>query len=83
MSKMLLNIQNLKVAYGGINAVKGIDFHVNKGELVSLIGANGAGKSSTLKAIAGLISPAAGEIEFNLHQTKALPAYELVKLGLG
>ncbi len=83
MGSALLKVQNLKVAYGGINAVKGIDFHVDKGELVALIGANGAGKSSTLKAIAGLLSPAAGEVEFNRQQTKAMPAYELVKLGLG
>jgi branched-chain amino acid transport system ATP-binding protein len=83
MSSALLKVQNLKVAYGGINAVKGIDFQVGDGELVALIGANGAGKSSTLKAIAGLLSPAAGEVEFNRQQTKAMPAYELVKLGLG
>ena len=83
MSSALLKVQNLKVAYGGINAVKGIDFQVGEGELVALIGANGAGKSSTLKAIAGLLSPSAGEVEFNQQQTKAMPAYELVKLGLG
>ncbi|MBU3613640.1 ABC transporter ATP-binding protein [Polynucleobacter sp. Latsch14-2] len=82
-SSPILKVQNLKVAYGGINAVKGIDFQVGEGELVALIGANGAGKSSTLKAIAGLLSPAAGEVEFNRQQTKAMPAYELVKLGLG
>jgi len=79
----LLQVQDLKVAYGGINAVKGIDLHVNQGELVALIGANGAGKSSSLKAIAGLIAPAAGEIDFVGHQTKQMPAYELVRLGLG
>jgi branched-chain amino acid transport system ATP-binding protein len=79
----LLNVRDLKVAYGGINAVKGIDLHVNRGELVALIGANGAGKSSTLKAIAGLLTPAGGEIEFLDHQTNRLPAYELVRLGLG
>jgi branched-chain amino acid transport system ATP-binding protein len=79
----LLNVRDLKVAYGGINAVKGIDLHVNRGELVALIGANGAGKSSTLKAIAGLLTPAGGEIQFLDHQTNRLPAYELVRLGLG
>jgi branched-chain amino acid transport system ATP-binding protein len=79
----LLKVEDLKVAYGGINAVKGIDLHVDQGELVALIGANGAGKSSSLKAIAGLISPASGEIEFFHHKTHQLPAYELVKLGLG
>jgi branched-chain amino acid transport system ATP-binding protein len=79
----LLKVQDLKVAYGGINAVKGIDLHVNQGELVALIGANGAGKSSSLKAIAGLLTPASGEIEFNLQASNRLPAYELARLGLG
>ena len=79
----LLNVQNLQVSYGGINAVKGIDLHVNQGELVALIGANGAGKSSSLKAIAGLLTPSAGEMDFANRATKKLPAYELVRLGLG
>lgn len=79
----LLKVSDLKVSYGGINAVKGISLHVNQGELVALIGANGAGKSSSLKAIAGLLTPSAGEIEFAQQQTKKLPAYELVRLGLG
>lgn len=83
MMSALLKVKNLKVSYGGINAVKGIDFHVNQGELVALIGANGAGKSSSLKAISGLLAPSAGEIEFANHATKKLPAYELVRLGLG
>jgi branched-chain amino acid transport system ATP-binding protein len=79
----LLKVQDLQVSYGGINAVKGIDLQVHHGELVALIGANGAGKSSTLKAIAGLLTPSAGEIEFAHQQTKKLPAFELVRLGLG
>jgi branched-chain amino acid transport system ATP-binding protein len=79
----LLNVKDLKVSYGGINAVKGIDLHVNQGELVALIGANGAGKSSSMKAIAGLLTPAAGEIHFANQETRRLPAYELVHLGLG
>ena len=70
----LLTVKDLQVSYGGINAVKGIDLHVDQGELVALIGANGAGKSSSLKAIAGLLTPSAGEIHF---------ANELVRLGLG
>jgi len=78
-----LKVQDLQVSYGGINAVKGIDLQVHHGELVALIGANGAGKSSTLKAIAGLLTPSAGEIEFAHQPTKKLPAYELVRLGLG
>ena len=63
MSSALLKVQNLKVAYGGINAVKGIDFQVGEGELVALIGANGAGKSSTLKAIAGLLRTTADTLD--------------------
>ena len=79
----LLSVKNLKVSYGGINAVKGIDLQVDQGELVALIGANGAGKSSSLKAIAGVLTPSAGEIQFSGHSTEKLPAYDLVKLGLG
>jgi len=83
MMSALLNVKDLQVSYGGINAVKGIDLHVNHGELVALIGANGAGKSSSLKAIAGLLTPSAGEIEFASQATGKLPADELVRLGLG
>ena len=64
MSDAILKINDLKVNYGGIEAVKGISFDVPEGEIVTLIGANGAGKSSTLRAIAGLVKPAAGTIEF-------------------
>ena len=83
MMSTLLNVKDLKVSYGGINAVKGVDLHVNQGELVALIGANGAGKSSSMKAIAGLLTPSAGEIHFANQETRKLPAYELVHLGLG
>ena len=83
MMSALLHVKDLKVSYGGINAVKGVDLHVNQGELVALIGANGAGKSSSMKAIAGLLTPSAGEIHFVNQETKKLPAYELVRLGLG
>ncbi|QKM65294.1 ABC transporter ATP-binding protein [Polynucleobacter tropicus] len=79
----LLRVEDLRVAYGGINAVKGIDLHVNQGELVALIGANGAGKSSSLKAIAGLLTPTSGVIQFANQQTNGQPAYELARLGLG
>ena len=64
MSESILHIENLKVNYGGIEAVKGISFDVPKGEIVTLIGANGAGKSSTLRAIAGLVKPKSGSISF-------------------
>jgi branched-chain amino acid transport system ATP-binding protein len=78
----LLEVRGLKVAYGGIHAVKGIDLHVAEGELVTLIGANGAGKSTTLKALAGLLRPAAGSIHYNGVDITARPAYELVRQGL-
>ena len=64
MSDAILKINDLKVNYGGIEAVKGISFDVPEGEIVTLIGANGAGKSSTLRAIAGLVKPTSGSIEF-------------------
>ncbi len=64
MSEIILKINDLKVNYGGIEAVKGISFEVPQGEIVTLIGANGAGKSSTLRSIAGLVKPRSGEIEF-------------------
>lgn len=64
MSDVILRINDLKVNYGGIEAVKGISFDVPTGEIVTLIGANGAGKSSTLRAIAGLVKPKSGSIEF-------------------
>ena len=64
MSESILKISDLKVNYGGIEAVKGISFDVPEGEIVTLIGANGAGKSSTLRAIAGLVKPRSGKIEF-------------------
>lgn len=64
MSETILKINDLKVNYGGIEAVKGISFDVPAGQIVTLIGANGAGKSSTLRTIAGLVKPSGGSIEF-------------------
>ncbi|MCX7244625.1 MAG: ABC transporter ATP-binding protein [Burkholderiales bacterium] len=78
----ILQVSGLKVSYGGIAAVKGIDFEIKPGELVALIGANGAGKSSTLNALAGIIQVSGGEIEFNRNSVSHLPAYDLVKRGL-
>ncbi len=72
----------LKVAYGGINAVKGIDFAVGTGEMVTLIGANGAGKTSTLKALTGLVHPAGGRVRYNGMDITALPSHRLVALGI-
>ena len=80
--KTMLKVSNLKVAYGGIQAVKGVSFEVMEGELVSLIGANGAGKTTTLKAITGLQPVAAGDIEYLGRSIKGQGAWDLVKQGL-
>jgi branched-chain amino acid transport system ATP-binding protein len=82
MATTLLKVSGLKVAYGGIQAVKGVSFEVCQGELVSLIGANGAGKTTTLKAVTGIQPVAAGEIEFMGKPIKGQGAWDLVKQGL-
>lgn len=81
-TQTLLKVTNLKVAYGGIQAVKGVSFEVKKGELVSLIGANGAGKTTTLKAVTGIQPVADGEIQFKGKSIKGQGAWDLVKQGL-
>ena len=78
----LLKVSGLKVAYGGIQAVKGVSFEVREGELVSLIGANGAGKTTTLKAVTGLQPAAAGEISYLGQSIKGQGAWDLAKKGL-
>ena len=78
---VLLEVKALKVAYGGINAVKGIDFTVGEGELVALIGANGAGKTTTLKAICGLLHHG-GTVRLRGEDVSSFPAYQLVERGL-
>jgi branched-chain amino acid transport system ATP-binding protein len=80
--KTLLRVTGLKVAYGGIQAVKGVSFEVHDGELVSLIGANGAGKTTTLKAITGTQPSSAGEIEFMGRSIRGQGPWDLVKQGL-
>ncbi len=79
---ILLKITDLKVAYGGIQAVKAVSLEVRKGELVSLIGANGAGKTTTLKAITGLQAVADGEIQFLGQSIKGQGAWDLARQGL-
>ncbi|MDN3921840.1 ABC transporter ATP-binding protein [Roseateles violae] len=81
-NKVLLKIEGLKVAYGGIQAVKGVSFEVREGELVSLIGANGAGKTTTLKAVTGIQPAAAGRIEYLGQEIRGRGAWNLVKQGL-
>ena len=78
----LLALRKLEVAYGGIQAVKGIDLEVGQGELVCLIGANGAGKTTTLKAISGLIAAQAGSVQFDGQALARLPAHEVARRGL-
>jgi len=78
----LLEIRALEVRYGGIRAVKGIDLEVAQGELVCLIGANGAGKSSTLRAIAGMTPAAAGSIRFGGRDVSRVPAFRRARSGL-
>jgi branched-chain amino acid transport system ATP-binding protein len=82
MNNVLLQVTALQVAYGGIQAVKGVDFEVREGELVSLIGSNGAGKTTTMKAITGMQPSQAGDIEFLGQTTRGRGAWDLVKDGL-
>jgi branched-chain amino acid transport system ATP-binding protein len=82
MANTLLKVSGLKVAYGGIQAVKGVSFEVQEGELVSLIGANGAGKTTTLKAVTGLQTVADGDIEFMGRSIKGQGPWDLAKQGL-
>ncbi len=82
MNAPLLKVQGLKVAYGGIEAVKGIDFEVNEGELVTLIGSNGAGKTTTMKAITGSLPMNDGDIEYLGHSIRGRGAWDLVREGL-
>jgi branched-chain amino acid transport system ATP-binding protein len=77
----LLEIKHLKVSYGGVHAVKGINIHLHKGEIVALIGANGAGKSSTLRAICKLV-PMSGQLMFNGQNLATVKCHDLVRLGI-
>ena len=78
----MLEVKDLKVAYGKILAVKKISFSVDEGQVVTLIGTNGAGKTTTLRTISGLIRPASGEILFQGKRIDAVPAHEIVTLGV-
>ena len=82
MTNVLLKVKSLKVAYGGIQAVKGIDFEVREGELVSLIGSNGAGKTTTMKAITGSLPINDGDIEYLGKSIRGQGPWDLVKQGL-
>ena len=82
MSEPILTIQDLKVNYGGIEAVKGISFEVPEGSIITLIGSNGAGKSSTLRTIAGLVKPVSGKIVFRGDDITGLDPTSIVKKGV-
>ncbi len=78
----LLKVENLHVYYGSIHAIKGISFEVNEGEIVTLIGANGAGKSTTLNTITGLLKPRQGDVFFEDHSIIGTPAHKIVSHGM-
>ena len=82
MAQTLLKVSGLKVAYGGIQAVKGVDFEVREGELVTLIGSNGAGKTTTMKAITGTQPAAAGTVEYMGRNIAGQGPWDLVRQGL-
>ncbi len=82
MAKTLLQVKGLKVAYGGIQAVKGVDMEVREGELVSLIGSNGAGKTTSMKAITGTLGMQGGDIEYLGKSIQGQGPWDLVKQGL-
>ena len=78
----MLKVEDLHVYYGSIHAIKGVSFEVNEGEIVTLIGANGAGKSTTLNTVAGLLKPRSGAITFEGHQVAGTPASKIVPQGM-
>ena len=82
MKNIILKVSDLKVAYGGIHAIKGIDLEIREGELVTLIGANGAGKTTAMKAITGIQGWIAGDVQYLGESTKGVESHSLLKKGL-
>ena len=82
MAETMLKIDNIHVYYGAIHALKGVSLEVHKGEIVTLIGANGAGKSTTLRTVSGLLAPKSGAITFIGENIAGTPAHEIVKHGI-
>ena len=78
----MLEVKGLVVAYGRVNAVKGIDFAVDEGQIVTLLGTNGAGKSTTLRTVSGLLKPVSGEIWFEGERLDGLAAHKIVERGI-
>ena len=82
MAEIMLKIDNIHVYYGAIHALKGVSLEVKAGEIVTLIGANGAGKSTTLRTVSGLLAPKSGSISFLGENIAGMPAHEIVKHGI-
>ena len=82
MAEIMLKIDTIHVYYGAIHALKGVSLEVHKGEIVTLIGANGAGKSTTLRTMSGLLAPKSGSISFLGENIAGMPAHEIVKHGI-
>ncbi|HVY09046.1 MAG TPA: ABC transporter ATP-binding protein [Mycobacteriales bacterium] len=80
---MLLKIESLRVAYGRIEALRGVDLEIEQGEIVTLLGANGAGKTTTLRTISGLLKSSGGSVTFDGRRIDGLPAHEIVAAGIG
>ena len=78
----MLEIKDLEVYYGAIHAIKGVSFEVNEGEIIALIGANGAGKTTILHTITGLIAPKSGHVLFEGKDITKTPAHKIVELGM-
>lgn len=81
-NELLLEVKGLHVSYGAIHAIKGIDLHVNKGEVVTILGANGSGKTTTLRTISGLLKPTEGSIIFDGKDITPIQAHDIVSLGM-
>jgi branched-chain amino acid transport system ATP-binding protein len=79
----MLEVRDLHVHYGAVEAVKGVSFQINAGEIISLIGANGAGKSTILRALTGLVRPSSGTIEFHGQSLVGLAPHQIIRLGIG
>ena len=81
-TRMLLEVKNLSVSYGAIKALRDVSVHIDKGEIVTLIGANGAGKTTLLRTISGLLKATGGTIEWEGREIQKLKAHEIVRLGI-
>jgi branched-chain amino acid transport system ATP-binding protein len=79
----MLEVRDLRVHYGTVEAVKGVSFHLDAGEMISLIGANGAGKSTILRALTGLVQPSAGTITFENISLVGLAPHQIIRMGIG